>query len=469
MLKEHKKSFSRLFRFFDILIILLSLIVAYYIRFEKSAILFSNWSFEFEIFSFSYIIAWLFVSNYLQLYKSMRFSNFLDDVWNISKTNSICLLVALLPTFFFRNDPLSRLFIFYFWGIQTGSLISLRLFTKIFLRYIRLRGYNYRQVVIVGCNGRAKKIVDRFKKSPALGIRVLDTIDYSTNGKCPGFSDQPCRAGGLEDLKRIIKDHVVDEVVITLPMKSFYSEIEQIIAVCEKVGVEVKIPTDLFNVKLAQSSITNYHDIQVIDFFTSPKMTPQLIIKRWIDVLVSGILLLVLSPIFLLIGLLIKMSSKGPVLFIQQRIGYNGRYFDFLKFRSMVENAEALKKDLAQLNEQEGPVFKIKNDPRVTKVGNFLRKTSMDELPQLFNVLKGDMSLVGPRPPVPGEVSEYELETRRRLSMRPGITCLWQVNGRNSIPFEKWMELDRKYIDNWTLWLDVKILFQTIPAVFRGI
>ena len=275
--------------------------------------------------------------------------------------------------------------------------------------------------------------------------------------------------GGLEDLKVIIENHVVDEVVITLPMKSFYSEIEQIITVCEQVGVEVKIPTDLFSLRLAKSSISNYHDIQVLEFYTSPKMTPQLIIKRGIDVLVSAILLLVLSPILLLIAFLINMTSKGPVLFSQQRIGYNGRNFNCLKFRSMVENAEALKKDLASLNEQEGPVFKMKNDPRVTKVGQFLRKTSMDELPQLFNVLKGEMSLVGLRPPVPGEVSEYELESRRRLSMKPGITCLWQVNGRNSIPFEKWMELDRNYIDNWTLWLDMKILFQTIPAILKGV
>jgi len=165
---------------------------------------------------------------------------------------------------------------------------------------------------------------------------------------------------------------------------------------------------------------------------------------------------------------LIKATSKGPVFFVQQRIGYNGRLFNCLKFRTMIENAEEIKKDLKKLNEMDGPVFKIKNDPRITKVGRFLRKTSIDELPQIINVLKGDMSLVGPRPPVPDEVSQYELEDRRRLSMRPGITCIWQVNGRNAIGFDKWMELDRQYIDNWSLWLDIKILAKTIPAVLRG-
>jgi lipopolysaccharide/colanic/teichoic acid biosynthesis glycosyltransferase len=168
------------------------------------------------------------------------------------------------------------------------------------------------------------------------------------------------------------------------------------------------------------------------------------------------------------VSFLIKRSSKGPVFFKQQRVGYNGRLFNCLKFRTMVENAEELRDDLLELNEMDGPVFKIKNDPRLTKVGKILRKTSIDELPQFINVLRGDMSLVGPRPPIPSEVKEYELVDRRRLSMRPGITCLWQVNGRNSIPFEKWMELDRQYIDQWSLWLDFKILAKTIPAVLRG-
>jgi len=248
-------------------------------------------------------------------------------------------------------------------------------------------------------------------------------------------------------------------------MKSFYSEIEKIISLCERVGVEVKIPTDLFSQKLARSTITSYHDVQVIDYYTSPKMTWRLMIKRMIDVLISSLLLVILAPIILIIAILIKATSEGPIHFTQQRIGYNGRIFACLKFRTMVKNAEELKKDITELNEMDGPVFKIKNDPRITKIGRFLRKTSIDELPQLFNVLKGDMSLVGPRPPVPSEVCEYELSDRRRLSMRPGITCSWQVNGRNSIPFKKWMALDREYIDNWSLWLDIKILAKTIPAI----
>jgi exopolysaccharide biosynthesis polyprenyl glycosylphosphotransferase len=186
------------------------------------------------------------------------------------------------------------------------------------------------------------------------------------------------------------------------------------------------------------------------------------------DILLSGVLLILLSPLFLLVTLLIKVTSRGTVFFAQRRVGYNGRQFSCLKFRTMVENAEERKKELLYLNEMTGPVFKIKNDPRVTPFGRWLRKLSIDELPQLINVLWGDMSLVGPRPPVPSEVDQYHLNDRRRLSMKPGITCLWQVSGRNRIPFEKWMELDRQYIDRWSLALDLKILVKTIPAVLRG-
>lgn len=199
-------------------------------------------------------------------------------------------------------------------------------------------------------------------------------------------------------------------------------------------------------------------------------MDLQLMAKRPIDVIASSILLVSLFPLFAVVSIIIRITPKGPVLFKQKRVGYNGRLFNCLKFRSMVENAEALKKDLKALNEMGGPVFKIKNDPpRITKVGRFLRKTSIDELPQLINVLLGDMNLVGPRPPIPGGVSQYNLTYRRRLSMKPRITCLWQVSGRNDIPFEKWMELDMQYIDHWSLWLDIKILVRTFPAVFKGI
>jgi exopolysaccharide biosynthesis polyprenyl glycosylphosphotransferase len=260
----------------------------------------------------------------------------------------------------------------------------------------------------------------------------------------------------------------VDEVFITLPLKRFYTETEKIVELCEKVGVEVEIPLDFFPHRIAHETVTRFGDIQLLDFYTSPKMNWQLLVKRWTDILTSAILLTALFPIFVLVSILIKTTSRGPIHFKQQRIGYNGRLFTVLKFRTMVEDAQSYKKDLRNLNEMDGPVFKIKNDPRITKMGRILRKASIDELPQLINVLRGEMSLVGPRPPTPDEVIQYELTDRRRLSMKPGMTCIWQVSGRNNIPFKRWMDLDRQYIDNWSLRLDLRILVKTIPAVLKG-
>jgi exopolysaccharide biosynthesis polyprenyl glycosylphosphotransferase len=387
---------------------------------------------------------------------------------DVFKTTIICFAIATIPPFFIREYPLSRIFLVYLWLLQTGSLILFRLILRETLKYIRRQGYDFREILIVGRNDRSAELVKKIEESPELGLRILGFLDAPNGENGVTFSPNCKFMGEVDNLEKILRDQVVDEVFIFLPIKSFYSEIEKILRICENIGVEVKIPTDLFNLKLAKSTVSLYGGVSVIDLYTSPKMSWQLLLKRLIDITASSVLLIFLSPLFAVVSFLIKRTSKGPVFFKQQRVGYNGRLFNCLKFRTMVENAEELRDDLLELNEMDGPVFKIKNDPRLTKVGKILRKTSIDELPQFINVLRGDMSLVGPRPPIPSEVKEYELVDRRRLSMRPGITCLWQVNGRNSIPFEKWMELDRQYIDQWSLWLDFKILAKTIPAVLRG-
>jgi len=413
-------------------------------------------------------MAWVYLSGRFGLYVSKRLTAFRYEALDVCKSTALCLVIASVPAFFFREYPLSRLFLIYSWPLQTGILVLSRLALREFLKYIRRRGYNYRQILIVGWNVRAEKMVKKIQEAPDLGFRILGFID-GANGSSSyegltGFK----LIGNLGDLERILREEVVDEVLVTLPFKSFYAEIESVIHVCEKIGVEVKIPIDLFNLNLAKGTISHYDEIPVINLYTSPRMNWQLITKRLIDMTVSSVLLFLLSPIFGAVTILIKTTSRGPIFFKQQRVGYNGRLFNCLKFRTMIENAESLKKDLLASNEMDGPVFKMKNDPRITTVGRILRKTSLDELPQLINVLMGDMSLVGPRPPVPSEVTQYELTDRRRLSMRPGITCIWQVSGRNSIPFEKWMELDRQYIDEWSLLLDFKILAKTIPTVLRG-
>ena len=468
MLSQHKKRLATTFCVIDIFIILVSFCVAYCLRFGWKELSIPGIPIQFQIFFLTYLIAWIYLSSRFKLYTSKRITAFWYEAWDVCKTTAICLLIATLPAFFIREHPLSRIFLLYLWPLQTGALILFRFVLRKTLKYFRRRGYNFRQIIIVGRNERAAKIVKQIKENPEFGLYILGYIDAPGNGNNVGSQHDLKLMGSLKDLEKILTEKVIDEVIVTLPFKSFYSEIEKIVHLCEQVGVEVKISTDLFSLTLAKESISRLGDIQVIDLFTSPKMSCQLMVKRLIDIITSAILLVLFSPLFAIVSILIKTTSKGPIFFKQQRVSYNGRQFSFLKFRTMIENAEELKKGLMALNEMDGPVFKIKNDPRATKIGQFLRKTSIDELPQLINVLKGDMSLVGPRPPLPSEVLEYGLADRRRLSMRPGITCIWQVNGRNDISFEKWMELDREYIDNWSLGLDLKILAKTIPSVIRG-
>jgi exopolysaccharide biosynthesis polyprenyl glycosylphosphotransferase len=296
-----------------------------------------------------------------------------------------------------------------------------------------------------------------------------------------GFADQPWdgsdqfrRTGhslvcDLEGLPEFLRANVVDEVVIALPIRSFHADASRVAALCEEQGIILRVPSNIFNLKLAHAGAEELEGDSSVTHYTGVIEGWPVLMKRVLDFCLALAALVVVSPILVLVAALIKITSPGPIFFTQKRIGQNKRKFTIYKFRSMAVDAENQMRQLEHLNELSGPVFKIKRDPRITPVGKFLRQTSIDELPQLINVLKGDMSLVGPRPM---SVRDYELFSedwhRRRFSVRPGITCLWQVNGRNSIPFEKWMELDMQYIDKWSLWLDFKILAKTIPAVLRG-
>ena len=237
---------------------------------------------------------------------------------------------------------------------------------------------------------------------------------------------------------------------------------------CETLGIPFALPANIFRLERAQSLHTQGIRDGYLHYLNVEAKPAQMALKRLFDVVASGLALWALLPLLLAVAAVIKLTSKGPVFFRQQRVGLHGRPFSMLKFRSMVTNAEELKAKLAALNEQTGPVFKMKNDPRVTRIGRFIRKYSIDELPQLLNVLRGDMSIVGPRPPVPNEVARYEPWQRRRLSVRPGLTCIWQVSGRNQISFEEWMYMDMRYIDHWSLGEDFNLILKTVPVVVTG-
>jgi exopolysaccharide biosynthesis polyprenyl glycosylphosphotransferase len=273
----------------------------------------------------------------------------------------------------------------------------------------------------------------------------------------------------VNQLNSVIAHHPVDEVLVALPMDQYRPLIETIVRHCEEQGIIVRIQTEMFKLQVARSYVDDLQGIPVMTIQSGPADGWQLVMKRLIDIVGSAALLLALAPLFAVVTLLIRLDSRGPVFFTQERVGFNKRRFRILKFRTMVDGSHQQQHMLEHLNEVEGPVFKIKNDPRVTRLGQFLRRFSIDELPQLVNVLKGDMSLVGPRPLPVRDVDRIDVQWhKRRFSIKPGITCLWQVNGRSNIGFNEWVRMDLDYIDKWSLALDLLILMKTIPVVFRG-
>jgi exopolysaccharide biosynthesis polyprenyl glycosylphosphotransferase len=273
--------------------------------------------------------------------------------------------------------------------------------------------------------------------------------------------------GTVADLPQIIENNIVDEIIF-VGDRSSLGLLDKILELCKEQGIRMRVAADFFPAKVSNVSMEFLENVPVMTFSSAPEHGFSLLIKRFLDIAISFVVILTLLPFFIVIGLLVKLTSKGPIIYRQTRCGLYGRKFTLYKIRSMREGAEDVLWEIKHLNEMDGPVFKMRNDPRVTPLGRFLRKSSIDELPQFWNALKGDMSLVGPRAPLPEEVKEYTPWQRRRLSVKPGITCLWQVSGRNEIDFHEWMKLDLHYIDNWSLLLDFKILLRTLPVVLFG-
>jgi len=278
-----------------------------------------------------------------------------------------------------------------------------------------------------------------------------------------------CRIlGSSTELEDVLRKLPIDEVYIAANSHKSGDEMQDVIAVCERFGVPFALPAYSFRLERARVVDPSTSPDGYLHYQSTQLRPSQVALKRLFDIVASAAALWLLLPLFLVVMVAIKLTSRGPIFFRQKRVGMHGRTFNMLKFRSMIARAESLKASLARLNEQTGPVFKMRNDPRVTTVGRFIRKFSIDELPQLINVLRGEMSIVGPRPPVPAEVVSYQAWQLRRFSVRPGLTCIWQVSGRNQISFEEWMVLDMQYIDHWTLGRDLNLIFRTVPAVLTG-
>lgn len=322
-----------------------------------------------------------------------------------------------------------------------------------------------RQAIIAGTGPKALKVVDAVLRSPELGTKLLGFLDYHKTGFWR-YHDVPL-IGHPDLLEGIVAAGQVDAIFLALEPEDIVRS-QSLFHTAEKMGVEVYVLPELYRPEMARMRMAHLDGFQAVAYHTAPKSKVSLLAKGLLDRCGAVVAVTLAAPLLLITALLIRLDSPGPILFTQVRSGLNGKRFTLYKFRTMVTDAEKKKSDLLTQNEMSGPVFKIKEDPRVTRIGKVLRKYSIDELPQLFNVVMGDMSLVGPRPPLPAEVVKFEAWQRRKLSVKPGLTCLWQVNGRNAIDFDDWMRLDLQYIDNWSLLLDAKILVKTVPTVLSG-
>ncbi len=377
-----------------------------------------------------------------------------QTLWILTKSAAICSLGITATMYFLRLSAVSRGVVVLFAILSVLGLYLKDIIIEYFLRQQARRGVNTRSVVLVGSPEKNAEFARMLELNPEWRLHIVAMLNPS--------------AETLAELPQLLHREPVACVIFNVTQTSF-SEIEKAILACEVEGVETWLVADFVKTAIARPTIDDFHGKPILVFRTTPELSWRLLTKRVIDIVGAGVGLLVLGPLMILpVAIAIKLTSPGPVFFRQRRSGLHGRQFTMYKFRSMVTNAEMLRTELEVFNEATGPVFKMKSDPRVTRIGYWLRRTSIDELPQLWNVFKGEMSLVGPRPPIPSEVEKYDPWHRRRLSMKPGLTCLWQISGRSNIGFDQWMKLDLEYIDNWSLWLDLKILARTIPTVFGG-
>ena len=400
------------------------------------------------------------------LYGEQRGRRFWDDFYGIFNGTTTGLGITIIIVFFWRPLFYSRL-IFAYTAVLVLVLLSLeRIILRAVLARLRKRGVGVARTLIVGAGELGRMVIRNVVANPDLGYQVVGFVDDNPE-KATDIG--PIRAlGNVDKLPTLLEEEEIDEVIITLPWHS-YRRIMRVMTQCERAGVRARVVPDLFQLRLGRVEVDSLNGIPLIGLKEMRLSRHQLIIKRGMDVVLSALALIVLAPFLGLIALAIKLDSpNGPVLFRQVRVGKNGQLFHLYKFRSMIPEAELIKKHLKDLNEADGPLFKIRNDPRLTRVGRILRRFSLDELPQLVNVLRGEMSLVGPRPALPEEVAHYEPWHHKRLTVTPGITGLWQISGRSDLSFDEMMLLDVYYVENWSLLLDVRILILTIPKVIMG-
>lgn len=476
MLRQHNLLLRQILVISDIALVTISFLLAYYFRdFLETTPISAEYQLKAILTLESYqslmpviIFPWMLALYLAGAYRPFRQLDIAEMIKSVLIATFIALFLFSSAAFLLRLHYVSRsLIALNFMG--ACFLLSLeRVILALILFYVRKKGKNTRYMLIVGTGPRALRFIHRVADHPSWGYKIIGLLDreqHFVGKKISGIKV----IGTLGDLRKILENNIVDEVFFIVP-RSWLEHLEESILYCEKLGKHVNVSVDLFNTKISKITQSSFHGFPVLTFQSTSSKYGELLIKRVLDILISFSVLVLLSPLYLFIMILIKSSSPGPAIFKQTRSGVNGRVFTLYKFRTMTIDAEEKLEALRQKNEMSGPVFKLDDDPRLIKHGKWIRKFSLDEFPQFFNVLKGDMSIVGPRPPIPAEVEKYHSWQRRRLSMRPGLTCIWQVEGRNRITdFNEWMEMDLEYIDNWSLWLDLVLVLKTIPVVTFGI
>lgn len=385
----------------------------------------------------------------------------------VTKACTVISVFALLFPLTTHSGAFSNRIVLYFLPAAILASLCGQLVARAFGGRLARSLSGRRDLIIVGSGPRAWASYERFRELDLGSTRVLGFVD-SPNGHLVSAAIHSQMLGGLEDLESILMKQPVDEVVIALPARSCYDQIQTTIQTCECAGVEARYPSDVFQLSLAKSRFEPHETAPMV----SLKVVQddyRLVVKRCIDIFGAIVGLVLFGPLMIAMAAAIRLTSPGPAFFSQERYGLHKRRFRMYKLRTMVLDAEKQQAELESSNEAQGPVFKIRNDPRITSIGRILRKTSLDEFPQFFNVLRGEMSLVGPRPLPNRDVAKFaDAALMRRFSVKPGLTCLWQINGRCNSDFDRWIALDLKYIDTWSLALDVRILARTIPAVIRG-
>jgi len=468
MIRQRKRIFAFLLYISDSAATLLAFVCAHWIRGVLPQESYA------ELFPFSrysnLLLAifpiWSILFYIVGLYRFWRGQGFGKELWDIFKAVLIASLILGFTVFFLKYDFVSRIFILLFALLDFLFILAGRISIRKIILFFSKKIEGFRRILLIGIEERAIALAKNIEKHKDMGLRILGFLSTRDVGVPQSLKGYPV-LGLAKDLPKLLEREVVDEVIFVVSQEELQS-MGDLFLLCEERGITARLAINFFPHLIAKTHLEELDGLPLLTFTTTPKNELLFLLRRAFDLIGSAALILVLSPVLLSIILLIRLDSPGPAIYRQIRSGLNGRKFLFYKFRSMVQGAEAKQKELAAFNVMKGPAFKMKNDPRVTRVGRFLRKTSFDELPQLFNVLRGDMSFVGTRPPIPEEVEQYQGWQRRRLSMKPGITGLWQVSGRNKIDFEEWMKLDLEYIDNWSLWLDFKILLKTIPTVIFG-